>query len=40
MPGVVNADKVLVQSDNLRDLYIDKLTDWDGEDTRKLCYFM
>lgn len=40
VPDVVNADKVLVQSDNLRGLYIDKLTDWAGEDTRKLSYFM
>lgn len=34
MPGVVNADKVLVQSDNIRSLYIDKLCELTDEDTR------
>ncbi len=34
MPGVVNADKVLVQSDNMRKLYIEKLTEFAGEETR------
>lgn len=35
MPGVVYADKVIVQSENMRQLYIDKLADFAGEDTRK-----
>lgn len=34
MPGVVNADKVLVQSEQMRNTYIDYLTDWAGEETR------
>jgi hypothetical protein len=33
-PGVVNADKVLVQSEQMRKAYIEYLTDWAGEDTR------
>lgn len=36
MPGVVNADKVFVQSENMRGLYIEKLTEFAGEETRKI----
>lgn len=36
MPGVVNADKVIVQSEKMKENYVDYLTDWAGEDTRKL----
>ena len=34
VPGVVNADKVIVQSDNMRTNYIEKLTKWSGERAR------
>lgn len=34
MPGVVNADKVIVQSENMKQLYVEKLTEFAGEDTR------
>ena len=42
VPGVVRADKVLVQSEQMRDAYIQKLTEWAGEESRliweqKLC---
>ncbi len=33
-PGVVRADKVYVQSEKVRDLYIEKLCDLAGDDTR------
>ena len=36
MPGVVNADKVIVQSEQMKQNYVDYLTDWAGEDTREL----
>lgn len=36
MPGVVNADKVFVQSENMRTLYIEKLTEFAGEETREI----
>lgn len=36
MPGVVNADRVYVQSENMRELYIEKLTEFAGEDTRRV----
>ena len=36
MPGVVNADKVIVQSESMRRLYIDYLTELAGEDTREV----
>lgn len=36
MPGVVYADEVMLQSDNIRNLYIRKLTGFFGEDSRKL----
>lgn len=36
MPGVINADKVFVQSENMRRLYIEKLSDFAGEETRDL----
>lgn len=34
MPGVINADRVLAQSENMRQLYIEKLTEFAGEETR------
>lgn len=34
MPGVVNADRVIVQSENMKRLYVEKLTEFAGEDTR------
>ena len=34
MPGVVNADKVIVQSEQMKGAYVDYLIDWAGEDTR------
>lgn len=36
MPGVINADKVIVQSENMKQLYIEKLTEFAGEDTRSI----
>lgn len=36
VPGVVNADSVIVQSENMKQLYIEKLTEFAGEDTREL----
>lgn len=33
-PGIIYADKVLVQSENMRKQYIRKLTDFAGEDTK------
>ena len=42
MPGVVYADRVLVQSENMRQVYIEKLTEFAGEETgsvweRRVC---
>ena len=42
MPGVVYSDRVILQSDNIKKLYIRKLVEYYGEDTRsewerKLC---
>lgn len=34
MPGVVSADKVVVQSEKMREAYIRKLTEFAGEDTK------
>ena len=34
IPGVCNADEVIVQSENMRQLYIEKLVEFAGEDTR------
>lgn len=34
MPGVVNADRVIVQSEHMKQLYVEKLTEFAGEDTR------
>lgn len=34
MPGVVYADMVLVQSENMKQMYIEKLTEFAGENTR------
>lgn len=36
VPGVVHADKVIVQSENMRERYIDVLTDFAGEDTKEI----
>ena len=35
MPGVINADEVIVKSENMRNRYIDKLTEFAGEDYRE-----
>lgn len=35
VPGVINADKVIVQSEKMRQVYIDVLTRYAGEDTKK-----
>ena len=35
-PGVVNADKVIVQSEGMKQSYVDCLTEWAGEDTRSI----
>lgn len=36
MPGVVNADMVIVQSENMKQLYVEKLTEFAGEETREI----
>lgn len=36
MPGVVNADKVIVQSEQMKDVYVELLTEFAGEDTKEL----
>jgi len=36
MPGVVNADKVIVQSEMMKQSYVDYLSGWAGEDTRSI----
>lgn len=36
MPGVVYADKVLVQSENMKQLYVEKLTEFVGEATSEI----
>lgn len=36
MPGVVRADVIYVQSENMREVYIQKLTDFAGEATRNV----
>lgn len=35
LPGVVRADLILLNSDNMRKIYVDKLTEMAGESTRK-----
>nr|MCR5734215.1 LicD family protein [Lachnospiraceae bacterium] len=35
-PGVSRADKVMVQSENIRQRYIDSLTAWAGDDTENI----
>ena len=35
MPGVVNADRVYVQSEQMKNAYIEYLTDWAGEETKE-----
>ena len=34
MPGVVYADRIMVQSENMRKIYIEKLTEFAGEETK------
>lgn len=34
MPGVVNSDVVIVQSENMKSLYVEKLVEFAGEATR------
>ena len=36
VPGVVNADKVYVQSEQMKEAYVEYLTDWAGENTREI----
>ena len=36
MPGVINADRVILQSETIRNTYIEKLCDFAGEETRGL----
>lgn len=36
MPGIVHADLVLVQSEQMQQNYIDHLTDFAGKDTRHI----
>lgn len=36
VPAVVNADKVIVQSEKMRQIYIDVMSETMGEDTRKI----
>lgn len=36
VPGVINADKVIVQSENIKHLYVEKLTEFAGEGTRQI----
>lgn len=36
MPGVVHADKVILQSEGMKRSYIDYLVEWAGEDTRDM----
>lgn len=35
VPGVINADKVIVQSENIRDVYISVLTEYAGKKTKE-----
>ena len=35
-PGVVNADRVIVQSEQMKEAYVEYLTEWAGEDTRSI----
>lgn len=36
VPGVIHADRVIVQSENMRRLYIERLMEFAGEETRKV----
>lgn len=36
MPGVVHADKVIVQSEGMKQSYVDYLSEWAGEETRPI----
>ena len=36
MPGVVWADRIVLQSEAMKQSYVDYLSDWAGEDTRSM----
>lgn len=36
MPGVVNADRVIVQSESMKQSYVDYLSQWAGEETHSI----
>ncbi|MDO5126675.1 MAG: LicD family protein [Eubacteriales bacterium] len=36
VPGLVHADKVILQSEKMREMYIERLTEFAGEDTRTI----
>lgn len=36
VPGVINADEIYVQSDNMRNMYIKKLTEFAGKETENI----
>lgn len=36
VPGVVNSDEVYVQSENMRNMYIKKLTEFAGKETENI----
>ena len=36
MPGVIYADQIIVQSENMKNLYIEKLVEFAGEETRSV----
>lgn len=36
MPGVVHADQVIVQSEQMKDVYVELLTEFAGEETREM----
>ena len=36
VPGVVHADKVFVQSEQMKNAYVEYLTEWAGEDTKEI----
>lgn len=36
MPGVVNADKVIVQSEQMKKMYVELLTEFAGDDTKEI----
>ena len=38
VPGVVNSDIIILESDKMKQVYIDKLVDFAGEDTRNMWH--